>query len=208
MVQNANMKGALDNIPSHGEKTKMRIIDEAVKLFCKKGYENTSVREIVLAAKVTKPALYYYFKNKEDLFYRIIQNSLDPFYQDIREICHKKHPDFPDRLSEIVEHYLESARIHPDHVRFLHAIAFSGLYNDIYDFADYWMKHIDLYKILFLEGVKKGILRKKLPPYVMARSFMGLCQMAMRSIVYCPDKREPPPSAREIVDIFLRGIQR
>ena len=41
------------------------ILQAAVRLFARKGYEATSTREIVEAAGVTKPMIYYYFKNKE-----------------------------------------------------------------------------------------------------------------------------------------------
>ena len=39
-----------------------KIVAAAVRLFCEKGYEATAVREIVEAAGVTKPVLYYYFR--------------------------------------------------------------------------------------------------------------------------------------------------
>ena len=39
----------------------------AAKLFAERGYDATSVREIVEAAGVAKPTLYYYFRSKEGL---------------------------------------------------------------------------------------------------------------------------------------------
>ncbi len=43
-----------------------------INLFAEKGYASTSVREIVASAGVTKPVLYYYFRNKEGLFQAIL----------------------------------------------------------------------------------------------------------------------------------------
>jgi len=43
-----------------------------INLFAQKGYASTSVREIVASAGVTKPVLYYYFRNKEGLFQAIL----------------------------------------------------------------------------------------------------------------------------------------
>ena len=43
-------------------------LSAARELFARKGYSGTSVREIVAAADVTKPVLYYYFRNKEGLY--------------------------------------------------------------------------------------------------------------------------------------------
>jgi AcrR family transcriptional regulator len=43
----------------------------ATKLFADRGYEGTSVQEIVEAAGVTKGAMYHYFGSKDDLLYEI-----------------------------------------------------------------------------------------------------------------------------------------
>jgi AcrR family transcriptional regulator len=53
-----------------------RLARAAVELFDKKGYAATSVREIVAAAGVTKPALYYHFGSKEGLFLAIMQRAV------------------------------------------------------------------------------------------------------------------------------------
>ncbi len=45
----------------------------ALELFTRKGYAATSVREIVAAAGVTKPVLYYYFENKEGIYLALME---------------------------------------------------------------------------------------------------------------------------------------
>lgn len=61
--------------------TRQRLLDAALELFSRKGYAATSVRELVEAAGVTKPVLYYYFRNKEDIYLALIQNGLEEFHQ-------------------------------------------------------------------------------------------------------------------------------
>lgn len=53
-----------------------RILCEAIRLFGRRGYSATSVREVVEAAGVTKPTLYYYFANKEALFVQCLETQL------------------------------------------------------------------------------------------------------------------------------------
>jgi AcrR family transcriptional regulator len=48
-----------------------RIVDAAVELFSRKGFDGTSVQEVVDAAEVTKGAMYHYFRSKDDLLYEI-----------------------------------------------------------------------------------------------------------------------------------------
>lgn len=47
--------------------TRTRIQDIALKLFTEQGYEATSLREIAESLGVTKAALYYHFRTKEDI---------------------------------------------------------------------------------------------------------------------------------------------
>ncbi|MBA1334673.1 MAG: Transcriptional regulator, AcrR family [Firmicutes bacterium] len=49
-----------------------RIMEKAVALFSEKGYHGTSIREIAAAAECSLPMLYYYFKNKNDLYEEIV----------------------------------------------------------------------------------------------------------------------------------------
>ena len=50
-----------------GGSTRERIQSIALELFAEQGYEKTSLREIAERLGVTKAALYYHFKSKEDI---------------------------------------------------------------------------------------------------------------------------------------------
>jgi AcrR family transcriptional regulator len=52
-------------------------MEAALELFTAKGYASTTVREIVKEAGVTKPVLYYYFRNKEGVYLEILGRALD-----------------------------------------------------------------------------------------------------------------------------------
>jgi AcrR family transcriptional regulator len=54
---------------------KASIIGAAVELFARKGFANTSVREIAEAAGVAKPTLYYYFGSKHGLGLAVLKRA-------------------------------------------------------------------------------------------------------------------------------------
>ncbi|MBG0830358.1 TetR/AcrR family transcriptional regulator [Planomonospora sp. ID67723] len=56
--------------------TRTRIQEIALKLFIEQGYEATSLREIAEALGVTKAALYYHFKTKDDIVASLAENRL------------------------------------------------------------------------------------------------------------------------------------
>ncbi|MEV8093741.1 helix-turn-helix domain-containing protein [Kitasatospora sp. NPDC085879] len=58
--------------------TRARIIEVALELFAAQGYEKTSLREIADRLGVTKAALYYHFKTKDDIVHGIVESMAAP----------------------------------------------------------------------------------------------------------------------------------
>ena len=65
------MKHHNQNIVDNGG-ARAGLLEAGIALFAEKGYASTTVREIVARAGVSKPVLYYYFKNKEGIFLAIL----------------------------------------------------------------------------------------------------------------------------------------
>ncbi|MFF0151452.1 TetR/AcrR family transcriptional regulator [Micromonospora sp. NPDC005203] len=57
--------------------TRERIKAVALELFTEQGYEKTSLREIAERLNVTKAALYYHFKSKDDIVASFVEDRLD-----------------------------------------------------------------------------------------------------------------------------------
>lgn len=58
------------------EGIKSRILAVSVRLFSEKGFHGTSMREIATGADCSLPMLYYYYKNKEELFYEVAYKEM------------------------------------------------------------------------------------------------------------------------------------
>lgn len=63
------------------KETKTRLIESARNEFAEKGYMKASLRRICADAGVTTGALYFFFKDKEDLFAAIVGQPLDELKQ-------------------------------------------------------------------------------------------------------------------------------
>ena len=55
-----------------GEKRKQDLIQIAYRLFVSRGYEHTSVDEIIAEAGIAKGTYYYYFESKEQMLEDVI----------------------------------------------------------------------------------------------------------------------------------------
>ena len=60
-----------------GERRKQELLKIAYKMFLTKGYENTSVDDIIEAAGIAKGTYYYYFESKEQTLEEVIDMMLD-----------------------------------------------------------------------------------------------------------------------------------
>jgi AcrR family transcriptional regulator len=49
-----------------------QLVEQAIQLFSRGGYRETSLQQVTDALGITRPLFYYYFESKEDLLWRII----------------------------------------------------------------------------------------------------------------------------------------
>jgi len=54
--------------------TRQRIQQVALELFAERGYDQTSLREVAEQLEITRPALYYHFKTKEDILTSVVED--------------------------------------------------------------------------------------------------------------------------------------
>ncbi|WP_405586886.1 TetR/AcrR family transcriptional regulator [Streptomyces sp. NBC_01092] len=86
--------------------TRQRIQDVALELFAEQGYEKTSLREIAERLDVTKAALYYHFKTKEEIIVSLFQDLTQPI-EDLIE-WGRQQPHTLDTKQEIVRRYSQA----------------------------------------------------------------------------------------------------
>lgn len=63
-----------------------RILETAHWHFMKFGYDKTSTRDIARELEITQPALYHYFKNKEALYFEVLQTFATEIGKDLKTI--------------------------------------------------------------------------------------------------------------------------
>jgi AcrR family transcriptional regulator len=85
--------------------TRARIQSVALELFAEQGYDKTSLREIAERLGVTKAALYYHFKSKED----IVTSLVEDYFGAIDELVAwgKTLPKTPESRAEVLRRYYD-----------------------------------------------------------------------------------------------------
>ncbi len=80
------------------------VIRAAAHAFNRKGYHNTSLDDIAAALEVSKPTVYYYVSNKEQLLFECFVAGIEPIRAAFREVRLLKAPA-RKRLKAVLRHY-------------------------------------------------------------------------------------------------------
>ena len=135
---------------------RQRLLVAALQLFISRGYAATTVREIVEAAGVSKPVLYYYFRSKEGIFLALIDGIRAAFNETVAEII-----TFPGSAQERIRHFctrmFAAYHEHMDFVRFAYAVYFGPPQGAPECDLDYFFdRQLAIIADLIAEGVASG----------------------------------------------------
>lgn len=84
------------------EERKAEIMDTAERLFKTKGYEETSVNDILQVIGIAKGTFYYYFKSKDEIMDAVVERSIERRVQYLLPIVEDPHVSALDKLKRII----------------------------------------------------------------------------------------------------------
>lgn len=91
----------------NSEETRQKIVNAALDLFANKGYAGTSINDIISEIKISKGAVYWHFKSKEDIFIQIISENYNQWIALVS--TELKHIDNPiEKLKRYGELFIET----------------------------------------------------------------------------------------------------
>lgn len=75
----SSAKAIREPVQRRGINTKEKIVESALEIFCEKGYYKTTTNEIAQRAQVSIGSLYSYFKDKDTIFFEILDKYHEKF---------------------------------------------------------------------------------------------------------------------------------
>jgi AcrR family transcriptional regulator len=137
-----------------------RILTIATDLFAEKGYSNTSVREIVAKAGVSKPVLYYYFQSKEGLFYAILEWATD-VQKNLLEEIFAASGTVLDRFIYLYDRANEGVKEYHSLYKMIHSLIYGPPQGTPeYDFPKFQRDMFDAVKKIYVDGLASGEVKQ------------------------------------------------
>lgn len=94
------------------EEMKERIVNTAIQMFLKEGYEQTSIRNIAEKIEYSPATIYLYYKDKDELLYDVQKQAFDKLAQVFRKKVTANDP--LKRLEQIMYTYIRFGKNNPE----------------------------------------------------------------------------------------------
>lgn len=149
-----------------------RLVRVATRLFADRGFEGTSVQEIVEAARVTKGAMYHYFDSKDDLLYEIYGRILRMQMERLEKVAGSERP-LEERLhaaaADVVVTTLENLDDTKIFLRSMHQLAPEKQKTVRAERRRYHER----FRAMVTEGQESGLLRDDVPADLVVEFYFG-----------------------------------
>jgi AcrR family transcriptional regulator len=182
------------------------LLREAAELFNRKGYAATSVGEIVAAAGVTKPVLYYHFESKEGLYLRLMEEGLASFRAAVELALTGGEGAVADRIRRLCEaivgHALENLSIVRLTRGIHHAPPQGAPEQDVREFRR-------TIRATLLSMVEEGVRSGEFSPVAPADLvwvITGLLSVCIDSNLIDPERALRPEGFRSALNLVFAGV--
>lgn len=193
--------------PETEEDTRTKILQAALQLFAKRGFDGTTTKDLAKSAGVAEGTLFRYFANKKAILIEVATAGwieiLTELLTELSEMGSYK------AVSQVMRRRMFNMRKNSDLMRvcFVEAQYHPELKENIQ--AEVIDKMTDVAEAFFETAMSKGIYRK-MNPKIVAKVFLGIFAIAGFSEETIIDNDASPQAMQEmaegISDIFLRGV--
>jgi AcrR family transcriptional regulator len=129
-VRGSARRADLDPTGAGLEATRDQLLDAAARLFSERGFERTTVEDVVTEARVAKGTVYWYYRSKKALFLAVLERAAKVYRTElVRAAGGARSP--LERLECAIEGTMAFARSRPDLCR----LYFQQIHGDDADFT-------------------------------------------------------------------------
>ena len=169
------------------EETRQKLLDSALQVFARNGYERATVDEIVREAGFSKGAFYVHFETKEDLFWEMLEERITAQQETFRQVV-----DSSLSVAENERRILEQAfnmSAHPLGPAVILEFTAHGMRNEKVreQLARMYERWHTFVAETLTAGQELGVVRKDVDLSLLASTIMALFEGSMIQSHFAPD---------------------
>ncbi|MGI6705610.1 MAG: TetR/AcrR family transcriptional regulator [Clostridia bacterium] len=196
------------------EKTREQdILEAATRIFDKKGFHGASIGEIAEEAGIGKGTTYEYFRNKDELFIRVLEFNIERYLKELRR-CIQGKSGFYEKLGAFIDFHdsiirqrlrtaetmllmhLGMASLNPETMEAVKLLAWELRKRIVFELNDIWE-----------EGIREKLIEDDLDFSFVSDSFMnmtaGCCVRALNAVSDQYDFRQ---ERQKLISLLMNGI--
>lgn len=185
------------------------ILEAAARLFAAKGFNGVSVREIAEEASVTKPVIYYYFDNKNELHETIIRDAFANMTE-IHEFIFQSVNTVEAQLRELIQSHFQYCLDNPDIVKVLYDSIGRSITEKGLDHGRPSSIKGDItfrkFSDFIRNGQAEGFIRQTVDPSKAGMMMLGAMNIFILTHLHSDRQILSNAVANELMDMFLYGI--
>jgi len=154
--------------------SRKQLMAAAIDCFARLGYQGTSIDRIARAAGVTKGAVYYHFRDKEELLFEAVKDRIGGFEQQVLDKLSPAH-DAMANLRQVVDSCFFHATV-SNHRRFIITLMIEALDTNprlSAEFRSILRRMRSFLAAVVRRGQEQQALRLDVPPEAAAAVIMG-----------------------------------
>jgi TetR/AcrR family transcriptional regulator, fatty acid metabolism regulator protein len=181
------------------------IMDAAIEVFSRNGFQDSTISEIAQKANVAEGTIYQYFKNKEDLFFSIPIDKTKEFYGEL-ELHLKGINGALNKIRKFMWYYLYHLQENPEYARALMLeMRVNRNFAKAKAFEAFRPLTRKLLKIIE-EGQEEGVLRKDVDMHIIRHLILGMLEHLVTRWLLKGEKGDLSAQHKDASNLLIEGI--
>lgn len=189
------------------KRRRKEIFEAALEVFAKKGFDKATLDEIAEKLNITKPALYIYFRNKEELFCSMVEDKLKKLTTGLKPIFNAKIPSL-EKLKRVIEYHINFDKENMNFFKVVHNAKLkigsdekTRLRNE---FLKKYKKYTEKLSYLVQQCINDGYLKKD-DKYFYTFALLGMINQNIFGTILFKNEKFIKNLHKKVFNLFLKG---
>ena len=180
------------------------LLNKAAQLFFDKGYANTRMQDIADAIGMSRPALYHYFKNKDEVLIALTEGDALTYVHVLEDLTQNTKLSSRERLNRAIRDNIEGKLQGSARFRFADRIQAELPPQLVASFASTRRRVFSLTSGIIQDGIERGEFRK-IDSKIAAFAVLGMSNWTAWWFSSA-GRKSPSEIAQDMADLVIHGL--